>query len=157
MANLRIRSSKPSNEGCRRHPKHRQSPGVCSLCLREKLSKLSANYSNSRRCPTTAKLASFSSSSTSSYCSSSSSPINRYRFSTTEGKDNSFNLLLFSGKKNILSKSRSVLAPFGSRMRSKELGDHKKKSSGFMSWLLHPRSNKRKEEVNGLDHSRTMK
>ncbi|GLU16145.1 hypothetical protein SLE2022_325940 [Rubroshorea leprosula] len=35
--------------GCKKHPKHRQSPGVCSLCLREKLSHLST--SSSRRRP----------------------------------------------------------------------------------------------------------
>ncbi|KAK9181439.1 hypothetical protein WN944_024576 [Citrus x changshan-huyou] len=27
---------------CRKHPKHKQSPGVCSLCLRDELSQLAA-------------------------------------------------------------------------------------------------------------------
>ncbi|XWS25310.1 hypothetical protein CRYUN_Cryun27aG0058300 [Craigia yunnanensis] len=163
MANLRRSSkdvaggrSKP-NEGCKRHPKHMQSPGVCSLCLGEKLSRLSANSSS--RCTTT-KVASScysSSSSLSSYYSSSSassysSPMHRYRFST-EGKGTSFSLLLFSGK-NILTKSRSVA--FSSRMRGKE-GDDKKKKSGFLSKLLHPRNAKRKDESTGLEHTRTMK
>ncbi|XWS21469.1 hypothetical protein CRYUN_Cryun30bG0057500 [Craigia yunnanensis] len=161
MANLRRSSkdvaggrSKP-NEGCKRHPKHRQSPGVCSLCLGEKLSRLSANSSS--RCTTTTVASSCSSSSLSSYYSSSSassysSPMHRYRF-TTEGKGTSFSLLLFSGK-NILTKSRTVA--FASRMRSKE-GDDKKKKSGFLSKLLHPRNPKRKEEATGLEHSRTMR
>ncbi|XWS23928.1 hypothetical protein CRYUN_Cryun28dG0057700 [Craigia yunnanensis] len=145
--------SKP-NEGCKRHPKHKQSPGVCSLCLGEKLSRLSA-HSSSRRCNITTTIASSnssSSSSLSSYYSSSSSPTHRYRF-TTEGKGTSFSLLLFSGK-NMLTKSRSVA--FASRTRSKE-GDDKKKKSGFLSNLLHSRNNKRKEEATGLVHSRTMR
>ncbi|XWS14965.1 hypothetical protein CRYUN_Cryun35bG0053700 [Craigia yunnanensis] len=162
MANLRRSSkdvsggrSKP-NEGCKRHPKHRQSPGVCSLCLGEKLSQLST-HSSSRRCTTTTVASSncSSSSSLSSYYSSyssSSSPMHRYRF-TTEGKGTSFSLLLFSGK-NILTKSRSVA--FASRMRSKE-GDDKKKKSGFLSKLLHSRNNKRKEEATGSEHCRTMR
>ena len=161
MANLR-RSSKDvadgrskANEGCKRHPKHRQSPGICSLCLGEKLSRLSANSIS--RCTTTTTVASYSSSSSSSLsshyssASSYSSPMHRYRCST-EGKGTSFSLLLFSGK-NILTKSRSIA--FGSRMRGKE-GDDKKKS-GFLSKLLHPRNAKRKEEATGLVHSRTMR
>ena len=158
MANLRRSSkdvaggrSKP-NKGCKRHPKHRQSPGICSLCLREKLSQLSA-HSSSRRCTTTIDSSNYSSSSSlSSYYSSSSSPMHRYRF-TTEGKGTSFSLLLFSGK-NILTKSRSVA--FASKMRSKE-GDDKKKKSGFLSKLLHSRNRKRKEEATGSVHYRTMR
>ncbi|XP_007018706.2 PREDICTED: uncharacterized protein LOC18592112 [Theobroma cacao] len=146
--------SKP-NEGCRRHPKHRQSPGVCSLCLGEKLSQLSAHTSS--RSITTTVSSSSSSSSLSSYHSSSSasscsSPMHRYRF-TTEGKGTSLSLLLFSGK-NILTKSRSLA--FASRMRRKE-GDDKKKKDGFLSKLLHPRSSKKMEEAAGLMHSRTMR
>ncbi|XVF36662.1 hypothetical protein REPUB_Repub19eG0076500 [Reevesia pubescens] len=169
MANLRRsskdvgcgRGSKQPNEGCKRHPKHRQSPGVCSLCLGEKLSQLLApSSSSSRRCNTTTNVDSSncSSSSLSSYyssssASSSSSPMYRYRFSTKEGKGTSFSLLLFSGK-NILTKSRSVA--FASRMRSKD-GDGKKNKSGFLSKLLNPRNTKRKEEATGLVHSRTMR
>ncbi|XVE60531.1 hypothetical protein DITRI_Ditri05aG0136300 [Diplodiscus trichospermus] len=162
MANLRRSSkdvaggrSKPNEGYCKRHPKHRQSPGVCSLCLREKLSQLSANPS--LRC-TTSRVASscyYSSSSLSSYYSSSSassysSPMHRYRF-TTEGKGTSFSLLLFSTGKNILTRSRSVA--FASRMRSKEA----KKKSGFLSKLLHPRNTKKEEEATGLEHSRTVR
>ncbi|XVE55538.1 hypothetical protein DITRI_Ditri03aG0166800 [Diplodiscus trichospermus] len=169
MANLRLRRSskdvvvggrpKP-NEGCKRHPKHRQSPGVCSLCLGEKLSQISAHPSSSS-CTTSISVASSdcSSSSLSSHytsasasASSSSSPMHRYRF-PTQGKGASFSLLLFSGK-NILTKSRSVAS--ASRMRSKE-GDDKKNRSGFFSKLLHSRNNKRKEEATGLVHSRTMR
>ncbi|XP_039071245.1 uncharacterized protein LOC120218353 [Hibiscus syriacus] len=118
---------------CRKHPKHRQSPGVCSLCLKEKLSRLST--SSSSRCTT---IASSSSSSLSSYCSScsasssyASSPMHhRHRF-PKEGKDGFF-LLMINGK-DVLSKSRSVV--FGSRL-TREEGKNK---TGFLSKLLHPR------------------
>ncbi|KAK8492150.1 hypothetical protein V6N13_054112 [Hibiscus sabdariffa] len=133
----RRRRSKPNDQApcCRKHPKHRQSPGVCSLCLRDKLSRLPANSTS--RC-TTATVASSCSSSPSSYCSSSSasssyasSPMHRHSF-PKEGKDG-FSLFLISGK-NMLTKSKSVA--FASRLRSKE----EKNKTGFFSKLLHPRS-----------------
>ncbi|GMI78442.1 hypothetical protein HRI_001513500 [Hibiscus trionum] len=129
------RRSKPNDQAacCRKHPKHKQSPGVCSLCLRDKLSRLPANSSS--RCTTT--IGSSCSSSLSSYCSSSSasssyasSPMHRYSF-PKEGKDG-FSLLFISGK-NMLTKSKSVA--FASRLRSKQ-GMNK---TGFLSKFLHPR------------------
>ncbi|KAK8572392.1 hypothetical protein V6N13_047991 [Hibiscus sabdariffa] len=152
MENLRIRSSKqdvevagdgrrrrrskPNDQPpcCRKHPKHRQSPGVCSLCLRDKLSRLPANSTS--RC-TTATVASSCSSSPSSYSSSSSSasssytssPTHRYSF-PKEGNDG-FSLFLIGGK-NMLTKSKSVA--FASRLRSKE----GKNKTGFFSKLLYP-------------------
>ncbi|XP_011652564.1 uncharacterized protein LOC105435032 [Cucumis sativus] len=54
---------------CQRHPNHHQSPGVCSLCLTEKLSRIIAPAASSRN-----KISnSLSSSSSSSYYSSCSS------------------------------------------------------------------------------------
>ncbi|KAE8656101.1 Detected protein of unknown function [Hibiscus syriacus] len=133
----RDRRSHPS-EGCKRHPKHKQSPGVCSLCLAQKLTQLSTHSS------TLASSSSSSSSSLSSYCSSSSScsssPYCARRF-TAHGKGPSFSFLLSSGK-NLLTKSRSVAC--GSRMRSKE-GD-KKKKGGFLYKLLYRRNTKTKEQ-----------
>ncbi|KAB2076407.1 hypothetical protein ERO13_A06G033600v2 [Gossypium hirsutum] len=98
-------------EGCKKHPKHKQSPGVCSLCLQQKLSQLSFEYSVPRcRIPVTvdssicsSSSSSSSSSSLSSYYSSastsaSSSPMHSYHL-VREGKGNSFPLLLFSGMK----------------------------------------------------------
>ncbi|PQM38156.1 uncharacterized protein Pyn_14208 [Prunus yedoensis var. nudiflora] len=44
------KKSKPDIARCKKHPKHEQSPGVCSLCLREKLERLAqklATYSGS--------------------------------------------------------------------------------------------------------------
>lgn len=37
-------SNSDNNFSCKKHTKHRQSPGICSLCLTEKLSKLSLEY-----------------------------------------------------------------------------------------------------------------
>ncbi|VVA92193.1 unnamed protein product [Arabis nemorensis] len=37
-------SSSDNNYSCKKHPKHRQSPGVCSLCLNESLSTLSLDF-----------------------------------------------------------------------------------------------------------------
>ncbi|KAJ0087444.1 hypothetical protein Patl1_08572 [Pistacia atlantica] len=137
-----IGKSKSDIIRCKKHPKHRQSPGVCSLCLREKLSKLSTS-SSSRVYSSTME-----SSSSSSSCAS---PMHRYRF-TTEGKNNiSLSSLLF-GSKNGLTKSRSLA--FFPRTRGKEGDDHdnKKKKGGFLSKLLRPRSKKIEA---GLMHSRS--
>ncbi|KAL0695162.1 hypothetical protein Bca4012_062342 [Brassica carinata] len=40
----RSESSSDNNYSCKKHPKHRQSPGICSLCLTESLSKLSLDF-----------------------------------------------------------------------------------------------------------------
>ncbi|KAK8624210.1 hypothetical protein V6N13_065563 [Hibiscus sabdariffa] len=127
------RRSNPNHQACcKKHPKHRQSPGVCSLCLKEKLSRLPAS-SSSRR-PTIIASSCSSSSSLSSYCSSSSSssPMHRYRC-PNEGKDG-FSLFLIGGGKKMLTKSRSVA--FVSRLGSKE---GRKDKTGLLSKLLHPR------------------
>lgn len=45
--NLTVKKSSYSssdNYSCKTHPKHRQSPGICSLCLNESLSKLSLDF-----------------------------------------------------------------------------------------------------------------
>ena len=40
----RSESSSDNNYSCKKHPKHRQSPGICSLCLNGSLSKLSLDF-----------------------------------------------------------------------------------------------------------------
>ncbi|CAL9215927.1 unnamed protein product [Arabidopsis halleri] len=45
--NLTVKRSDSSSDykySCKKHPKHRQSPGICSLCLKESLSKLSSDF-----------------------------------------------------------------------------------------------------------------
>ena len=153
------RPKKADVNKCKKHPKHQQSPGVCSLCLKERLTQLS-NSSSSRKNSTTtgSSCCSSTSSSLSSYYSSSSasscsSPtMHRYRFEKEAGKSASISFLL--NGKNVLTKSRSLA--FIPRMKSGVDNDNdKKKKGGFWSNLLRPRS-KRKEETN-LTHSRTMR
>ncbi|GMI83166.1 hypothetical protein HRI_001985900 [Hibiscus trionum] len=120
------RRTKP-NEGCKIHPKHRQSPGVCSLCLVHKLSELpapctatAATAATGSNCSSSSSLPSYCSSSTpdSAFCSSSSSsPVHRFLLSKDQGKGSSFSLLWFSGK-NLLTKCRSVA--FVSRIKNKD-------------------------------------
>ncbi|KAK3230945.1 hypothetical protein Dsin_002826 [Dipteronia sinensis] len=161
MANLVKRPTKPDLR-CKKHPKHHQSPGVCSVCLREKLSQLSSCSSSSSSSRATIFAAtSCSSSSASSYysssCSSVSSSSSPVHFTTTsnhrrKGK-NSLSLLLFGGKNknNVLTKSRSMA--FVPRNT-----DDKK--VGFFSKLLliRPRTNNKKiEDGSFLLHSRTIR
>lgn len=178
MANLRRPSSKdrdivgwfkPDGRCCKKHPKHRQSPGVCSLCLRDKLSQLSS----SRKKTTSANSSCSSSvSSLSSYCSSSSasscaSPMHPFPFAT-KGKSgsSSVSIFLLSSSKHGLVKSRSMsVFPRRRRRKDGEEGgvddDHNKKSakkSGFWFKLLHPKSKRSiKEKETKLVHSRSVR
>ncbi|KAK6938124.1 Protein OCTOPUS-like [Dillenia turbinata] len=114
---------------CRRHPKHRQAPGVCSRCLSERLSHLSSSScsisSNTLALSSSSSsLSSYSSSSSGSSCSSPIHHAYRIRSVTTRG---SLSIM------NALTKSRSMA--FVTRMRGREISDGKKKR-GFWSKLL---------------------
>ncbi|XP_006302881.2 uncharacterized protein LOC17896394 [Capsella rubella] len=99
-------SSENSNFSCKKHTKHRQSPGICSLCLTERLSnsKLSLNYYDytkktdqaSGYCGSSASSSSSSVSScySSSSVSSCSSPL-QYRFRSEKKKDGKKQSFLF--------------------------------------------------------------
>ncbi|KAF5468131.1 hypothetical protein F2P56_012308 [Juglans regia] len=152
--------SKPDHVKCKKHPKHQQSPGVCSLCLSERLSQISSSSSyGSRRSTSAAAMAASSSpSSLSSYYSSSSasscsSPVHRYEHFTKEGKISSVSFLL--NGKDVLLKSRSVA--FFPRMKSgQDHNDTKKKGgAGFWSKLIRPRTKRMEAET--LMHSRTVR
>ncbi|CAL8997425.1 unnamed protein product [Prunus brigantina] len=155
MEKLR-RSSKPSKPDiarCKKHPKHQQSPGVCSLCLREKLERLAQKLSTYSGSPLLLRrtLSSSTTSSLSSYYSSSSgsslsSPAPGYE---QKGPISWF----LSGDNNVLTKSRSLVNYFPRRMRRKE-GSEEKKKSRFWSKLLRPISKRREES---LVHSRTVR
>ncbi|TMW98269.1 hypothetical protein EJD97_004276 [Solanum chilense] len=141
---MQINKSKSKSKSiifCKKHPKHKQNPGVCSVCLSEKLSLLSKTSTSN----TTTLTSSCSSSSSSSLSSlSSSSDVSSCSSPNT----------------NVLMKSRSLALI----MRRKEGGiilednsigkKKKKKKEGFLSKLLNPKRN-RKDEV--LTHSRTMR
>ncbi|KFK41645.1 hypothetical protein AALP_AA2G154600 [Arabis alpina] len=96
-----------NNFSCKKHTKHIQSPGICSLCLNEKLSKLSLEYyeytktaaeTASSCCSTSSTSISVSSCYSSSSVSSCSSPLQyRYREKKKDGKKQSFLFRLLLG------------------------------------------------------------
>ncbi|KAJ8762433.1 hypothetical protein K2173_007872 [Erythroxylum novogranatense] len=137
---------------CKKHTKHEQSPGVCSLCLKEKLSQLSTTASSrgsyAKRGYSLSSLSSYYSSCSDSSCSS---PIHIYRYAP-DGKGPSFSAL-FGG--NALTKSRSLA--FVSRIRgnNQRSGDGVKNKGGFFSKLLRPKQ-KRTDEGH-LVRSRTIR
>ncbi|AAG21493.1 hypothetical protein AtNW77_Chr1g0073641 [Arabidopsis thaliana] len=101
-------SNSDNNFSCKKHTKHRQSPGICSLCLTERLSKLSLEYYDYTKkavetatyCGSTSTSSSSSVSScySSSSVSSCSSPLQyRYREKKKDGKKQSFLFRLLLG------------------------------------------------------------
>ncbi|CAN4122325.1 unnamed protein product [Withania somnifera] len=143
---MQINKSKSKSKSmiiCKKHPKHKQNPGICSLCLSEKLSLLSrTSRSNTTTVTSSCSSSSLSSLSSSSEVSSCSSPP-RYKTSTSD----------------VLKKSRSLALI----MRRRESGiileensnGKKKKKQGFLSKLLNPMRNRK--DIEGLAHSRTMR
>ncbi|KAL8472365.1 hypothetical protein ACS0TY_029546 [Phlomoides rotata] len=143
----KVTKSSKANPHCKKHPKHTQSPGVCSICLGEKLSIIS--YSSDSYSSSSSKGArsasSFSSSSSSSSisslsssdASSCSSPMGNYTYRVSVEGRNSM---------RVFKKSRSMA--FARKEEDFENGK-KINNGGFWSKLL-PRSNKK------LMHSKTM-
>ncbi|CAI9116240.1 OLC1v1017336C1 [Oldenlandia corymbosa var. corymbosa] len=150
---------------CKKHPKHQQSPGVCSVCLNEKLKKLS--NSSSRRATaaddhqsscSSSSLSSLSSSSHySASASSNSSPLH-HRHYRLDSEGRGFSMTLFKSGKNVLTKSRSVAFITRRRETAGREIDHEKKKGGFWSkLLLRPnRSKKINMDAGGLALSGTM-
>ncbi|KAK9072993.1 hypothetical protein SSX86_007315 [Deinandra increscens subsp. villosa] len=144
---------------CKKHPKHRQSPGICSLCLRERLTNM---LSSSSRAVSNASSSSSSSSISSvssvysSHNSSNASPYtaspmqsyrNRRKIDNREGKG--YLYLLRKNTNGVLKKSRSVA--FVSEQRN-VMQDHEKKRFGFLSKLIGP-----KRSSSRMMHSRTTR
>ncbi|XP_047306616.1 uncharacterized protein LOC124910036 [Impatiens glandulifera] len=134
---------------CKKHPKHKQSPGVCSICLNDKLSKISST--SSLRKYNTRSSCSSSLSSISSI-SSDASPVPYQHYN-----DGRFSL---GGKSAVmLMKSTSMAFEFDHRKR--DIGsDHglmkkDKKKTGFWSKLLRARTSKSIDH--GLVRSRTTR
>ncbi|KAF3975980.1 hypothetical protein CMV_000809 [Castanea mollissima] len=136
-----VMSRPKPNDKCKKHPKHNQAPGVCALCLGERLSQLSTGSSCRTSTTTGSSCCSSSLSSVSSYYSSSSASSCSSPAMLRSSTSISF---LFSGK-YVLTKSRSLaIVP---RMKSRVDNDNdKKKKGGFWSNLLRPRT-KRKEKT----------
>ncbi|KAJ0232029.1 hypothetical protein HA466_0294980 [Hirschfeldia incana] len=103
----RSNSISDNNFSCKKHTKHSQSPGICSLCLTERLSKVSLEYYSytknaaqmaSSYCSSTSSSTSVSSYYSSSSVSSCSSPLQyRYREKRKDGKKHSFLFRLLLG------------------------------------------------------------
>ncbi|QCE00641.1 Uncharacterized protein family UPF0503 [Vigna unguiculata] len=137
------------NGHCKKHPKHDQSPGVCSLCLREKLAQLSSH--NSRGTPSSiasstssSSLSSYSSSYYSSASASSSSspasPMHCFCFSA-EGKTSSSSLSVF-----LLSGSNHEGKCGSLDIVQRRDSDHRSAcKSGFWFKLLHCKSKRMKK------------
>ena len=106
-SNSNPNSNSDNNFSCKKHTKHRQSPGICSLCLTERLSKISLEYyeytKNVAKKEASCCSSSSSSSTSVSSCYSSSSvsscsPLQyRYREKKKDGKKHSFVFRLLLG------------------------------------------------------------
>ncbi|PON46775.1 hypothetical protein PanWU01x14_248700 [Parasponia andersonii] len=165
-------AGRPRPDGrCKRHPKHRQSPGVCSLCLRERLSQLNKmDPTSSSRRITSAASGSSTTSSLSSYYSSESedeeseceSPMQycRYRYGGYNHRkgssSNSVSSFMLSGN-NVLKKSRSLA--FVSRREERSDGDRQRRAGGgggggFWSKLIHPKHSN-DNRTSSTDHQET--
>ncbi|WCJ24800.1 hypothetical protein M5689_006732 [Euphorbia peplus] len=129
---------------CKKHPKHKQSPGVCSICLSQKLSQVSSSSSSSSAALDSSCSSYLSSSSSSSSCSSYASPV-RYNSNNKQGSSSLSNFFL--------TKSRSLV--FIST--NKHDNDKKHNVRSFLSKLLRPSGSKKNTQQEGLQHSRTMR
>ncbi|KAE9609056.1 hypothetical protein Lal_00020373 [Lupinus albus] len=154
------------NGRCKKHLKHHQSPGVCSLCLMDKLFQLSSSSSSSssssKRTMSGACDSSSASSSLSSYYSSSASSLASPMHPFKERKSGSSSISIFltsSSSKHGLVKSRSMA--FLPRRRKDGEEDNTKKSAkkeGFWFKLLHS-ENKRSMEKKDIKrvHSKSLR
>ncbi|KAI3513700.1 hypothetical protein L1887_21039 [Cichorium endivia] len=155
---MEARKTASSAASCKKHPKHRQSPGICSLCLRERLSKISTpsssavtNVSSSSSSSSMSSVSSVYSSHNSSNASSyTASPMQSYRnrrkIDTFEGKG--YLYLLRKNTNGVLKKSRSVAFVSDQTNLTQ---DHEKKV-GFWSKLMGS-----KRSSSRMMHSRTTR
>ncbi|KZV49768.1 hypothetical protein F511_07319 [Dorcoceras hygrometricum] len=153
----KLNYKKPGNfmgsQPCKKHPKHKQSPGVCSICLGERLIKVSNTSYKPAISNSSSSSGSYVSSLSSSSDSSYLSPVVTYtcRLDSELGKS----IRVFKNVDNVIKKSRSMT--FGLRRRKEKAGstdEHKGRDidirRGFWSkWL--PRKS------GGLVHSETMR
>ncbi|KAD1423633.1 hypothetical protein R6Q59_025536 [Mikania micrantha] len=156
---MEARRRSSSVTSCKKHPKHHQSPGICSLCLRERLSKIISssssavtNVSSSSSLSSISSVSSAYSSHNSSNASSyAASPMqnnrNRRKIDNLEGKG--YLYLLRKNTNGVLKKSRSMA--FVNDQRNVKQ-DHEKKKFGFLSKLTGS-----KRSSSRMMHSRTMR
>ncbi|PWA70690.1 hypothetical protein CTI12_AA117900 [Artemisia annua] len=156
---MEARKRSSSTASCKKHPKHRQSPGICSLCLRERLANISASSSHASTNVSSSCSSSSVSSISSAYSSHDSSNASSYTASPMQSYRNRRKIDNFDGKgylyflrrnNGVLIKSSSMA--FVSDQR-KVVQDHEKaKKIGFWSKLVGS-----KRSTSRMMHSRTMK
>lgn len=127
---------RPDTTRCKRHPKHRQAPGVCSLCLHEKLSKI---YSDSSRSSSSSSSSSLSHMKYYDYSSGSSSSSSLSP-SSSSGSSVASPVPQYQFERHYLLKSRSIAFVRRRRRKGDETnGDNKggddQKRLGFWSRL----------------------
>ncbi|GMH21847.1 hypothetical protein Nepgr_023690 [Nepenthes gracilis] len=137
---------------CKKHPKHHQSPGVCSVCLTEKLSKLPTagpRVTASAALPSCPSSSSSLSDLSSSYVSSCQSPHDSYLSGcfVADARAPTF---------GVLNKSRSTafVSWIGGGGSRREVKDYEKKKSGFWFRLL--RSGRKRKDHQLLMHSQPI-
>ncbi|XP_016508995.1 uncharacterized protein LOC107826516 [Nicotiana tabacum] len=120
---------------CKKHPDHKQQPGVCSCCLRERLYKLSTST------------AVISSSTSSSTCDSPRGGGHRRITSDVVGPFSFVSIIgsgAGAGAGGALKKSRSIAFVARSGCRSGGLLNGLKKKEGFWSKLIRSTGKKTK-------------
>ncbi|XP_071728768.1 uncharacterized protein [Rutidosis leptorrhynchoides] len=112
---------------CKKHTKHQQSPGVCSICLRERLSKISGSslqvVSSTSLSSSASTISSVSSVCSSNVSSNMASPMHKSNHDHLEGK----------GYFSFLRKSRSM-AYVNEKIVKNDV--KKKKGDGFWTKLI---------------------
>ncbi|KAI4366561.1 hypothetical protein MLD38_022423 [Melastoma candidum] len=176
MADVR-RSRDAALGRCRKHPWHHQSPGVCSLCLVERLSRLSSSSSYGKKpsyrmarsasSSSPSSVSTYYSSSESSYCPS---PSRRPRHGgrlADEARSGPLMLsaLFFGGGRDVagLKKSRSMAVEAVPKVdkagedekKNKKKNGKGKESRGFWSKLLVNRRRKKRRETD--DNNKGLK
>ncbi|KAM0950498.1 putative protein OCTOPUS [Dioscorea sansibarensis] len=132
---------------CKRHPKHKQSRGVCPYCLRDRLSHLSASSSSSNTILT-------SSSSSSAYSSDDDSELSSY--APSPPREDLRRLRLMGKSLSMAFETRGDHEERSCKddMKKKK---KKKKKGGFWSKLLIGNSKRKEAAGAALFHSKTMK
>ncbi|XP_071713675.1 uncharacterized protein [Rutidosis leptorrhynchoides] len=137
---------------CKKHPMHQQSPGVCSLCLRERLSKISGSSSHTISALSSSCSTSFISTISSACSSYKASPMHKDRNQRKTNDDHVEGKGYFS----FLRKSRSMAYVSEKIVNN---GVKKKKGGGFWSRLIGLRKDNKRSTQEGstLTHSRTTR
>lgn len=164
--------SKPNNMIiCKKHPKHQQSPGVCSVCLSEKLtllSKPSRNnimkkkkmihstrvYDEEEEEESWCSSSSYSPSQCSSCASSSASSSPVYDHQLMKSRSMAAAAVITSRRRIIRERISERTDEDCHFMKVKE---KEKKSKFWSKLLIRRRGPKKIEETAGLVHSRTMR